>query len=143
MRRSNSQRGFTIVELLVSMVISVVGFVGLIGMQRAMSSANQIGSRQVEATAFVQQAVEGLRQLSIAEMETRFGALPITADLPPAIGRGNHNYARVLEVNAIESSARLLRIRVVVSWNDDGTLGGTDYEHALVLEVLRTREEAL
>jgi prepilin-type N-terminal cleavage/methylation domain-containing protein len=137
------QRGFTIVELLVSLVISVVGFVGLIGMQRAMSSANQNGARQVEAIAFVQQAVEGLRQVSIAEMEARFGALPITTTLPVAIGRNGHNYSRQLEVMAIESSARLLKVRVVVNWNDDGTLAAGPYEHSMVLEVLRTREESL
>lgn len=147
------QSGFTLIEILVTMTITVIGLTGLLSLHMATVKGNQIASRSAEATTLAQEVLEELRARpvddgTIKSIVGQYGALPITNQLyDTVIGRAGMTYPVHMSVNELTTmSEDLIRIRVEVSWADDGADPATADEtlkHSIALEIVRTRQEAL
>ncbi len=148
----HGESGFTLVELLVALTVTVIGLAGLLTLHIATLKGNQVASRTGEATTFAQQALEELRALPIDggadSIVARYGALPIdNATMDTVDGRAGMTYTRRLWVGELTSvSEDLVKIRVQLEWTDDGAdPNGADdrYKHQIALELIRTRQESL
>ncbi len=146
------ERGFTLVELLVALTVTVIGLAGLLSLHVAVLKGNQNASRTGEATTVAQQTLEDLRAMPIGgspqSIVARYGALPITdVTMDPVDGRAGMVYIRRLWVNELTSvSEDLVMIRIEVHWTDDGAdPNGADesVKHKIALELVRTRQEGL
>ena len=157
-RARRSQQGFTLVELLVTLAVTVVGLTGLLAVHVTQSRGTTETNRTTEAIAIGQSLREDLRSKSTIEMFNTFGvgALPpIDATMSTAAGRNGLTYnRRVVVTNMTAFSSSLVRIRVEIGWADDGATFSptTDaagqlvlgpLEHMIAIELVRTIEENL
>lgn len=147
------ERGFTLVEVLIALMVTVVGLMGLLAMHTTTIKGNRDAGRAAEATAIAQQSIEVVRALTIDgpdpnSIAVKYAPLPFS-DVPMStvLGRAGVVFKPSLSVTELSSvSSDLIRIRVVVEWAD----GGDDpasvpaaNKHKVVLELVRTRQEAL
>jgi prepilin-type N-terminal cleavage/methylation domain-containing protein len=149
---AHGQRGFTLLELLITLSVTTVGLVGLLALHQSVVRGNDGASRSAEAQQIGATTLESLRAQRIdAMMKTLTGstalALPTAPHVTTAVGRGGMTYTVTTTVDQPPGAPPgLIRIRVVTSWTEDGgTRGamGGQLDHALALEVIRTPEEAL
>ena len=147
--RSRHQRGFTLLELLVTLGITVIGLTGLMSLHVATIRGNDSTAKNGEAVAVAQETLETLRAETLTNLQTRFTSLPIDANLDTVVGRNGITFRRrVLITELTAASSDLIKLRVVVQWSDDnanGTGTGTAsiYDHQVSLELIRTVQESL
>jgi prepilin-type N-terminal cleavage/methylation domain-containing protein len=62
-RRRSAQDGFTLVEVLIAILLSVVAIVGMMGLYRVQTTSSSFSRHNTEATALAENEIEGLRTL--------------------------------------------------------------------------------
>jgi prepilin-type N-terminal cleavage/methylation domain-containing protein len=151
-RRARRQRGFTLLELLITLAVTTIGLIGLLSLHVSIARGNDGASRFAEATQIANATVEQLRAQKLPEMlKTLTGSTtstpPIDVVMPTVTGRANMTYRRravLLGLNSVSTS--LWRLRIEVAWTDDGAaagaMGGT-LDHLVAAELIITVEEAL
>lgn len=141
--RRRHQRGFTMVELMITLVVSMFGVMGLVGLNATFSRSSQSMNQTQEAVAVGKQVIEDLRAKRTADLVVALTGS--TASAPPfdrtaytsVAGRNGMTYT--VDVNVAAVTATLWRMRVTVQWTDD-----TDgRERELPLELIRSSTEAL
>ncbi|MEZ4366446.1 MAG: prepilin-type N-terminal cleavage/methylation domain-containing protein [Kofleriaceae bacterium] len=142
-RRRADQRGFTMVELLVTLAVTTIGMVGLVSLNLTTMGGNGMAGRNVEATAVAQDTLESLRGMPVVDMLTAVGT-PIGAPtiMDTVAGRAGVTFNRTATVTQLAASTDLLLIRVDVDWADDG-VASIQTSHRVSVELVRTREEPL
>lgn len=105
-----NQRGFTLAELLVAMVILAVGLLGVAGLQGHMIRKNVSAMRNTEATALIEDKIEAIRN-------TPFDS--IADDVENAVGT-DELFSRTTTVEDVDTPVpgRTKTVTVDVSWND-------------------------
>ena len=152
MKRRQSQRGFTLLELMLTLTVTTIGLIGLLSLHLSIARGNDAANRSAEASQIANGTIEQLRAARISDMLVELG-LPTTAvppqDLNPldtVSGRGGMTFQRRVILTSLSASTSLWLIRVEVSWAEDfATLGsnGGMLDHTVSAEVIRTVEEAL
>lgn len=146
------ERGFTLLELLITLSVTTIGLVGLLSLHLSVARGNDGASRSAEAQQIGATQLEALRaQRSTDMMRTLTGnSLAVPPATEPSFtvqGRGGMTYTVTRSVTALTgASTSLWRIRVVTQWAEDGGTYGSNggvLDHSLALEVVRTFEEAL
>lgn len=150
------QRGFTLLELLITLGITTVGLMGLMSLHLSVARANDGAGRSAEANAIGTRTLEELRAMRVSDMMKTLTGTATT--LPPVdttilgtvAGRNGVTYARRVQVIANSTDTTLWKLRVEVSWTDDGAAAGATVngvagalDHKLGTEVIRTNQEAL
>jgi prepilin-type N-terminal cleavage/methylation domain-containing protein len=147
MRNPDRERGFTMVELLVTLAVSAIGVAGMLALQITTVKTNASSAQSAEAVAVAERTIEEARGLTVDEMlvEYEAGALPIDYDFGSQTVAGRTNtYLRRVLVEENPDSTDLLRIRVEVMWAEDGRdVNDPAHRHTVSLEILRTRQETL
>ncbi|HEY0190585.1 MAG TPA: prepilin-type N-terminal cleavage/methylation domain-containing protein [Kofleriaceae bacterium] len=150
--RRGAQRGFTLLELLITLSITTIGLIGLLALHLSIARGNDGASRSADAQQVAAGELESLRSMRIGDLALYMqGAAALTVPTPvkarTAVGRTNMTFnvaSQVLPVSG--ASASLVKIRTTVTWTEDGGTFGANagqLDHALSLEVIRTLEEAL
>jgi prepilin-type N-terminal cleavage/methylation domain-containing protein len=147
-RTRKGERGFTLLELLVTMAVTVIGLLGLMAMYVATAKGNESTARSSEAVSIAQDTLEELRSTSMTKLVAEFGQadLPIDANLDTVAGRDGTTYNRHVLVNELAVSRDLVKLRVEVTWSDDNAQAGSDngaHDHRIGLEIVRSTIEGL
>jgi prepilin-type N-terminal cleavage/methylation domain-containing protein len=159
-RQRDRQRGFSLIEILIAMTVTLIGLAGLLSLHFTTVQGNARATRMVTASVIAQRTMEELRGLAAGApfpaptLESRFGLLPCPgADVPheEVEGPDGTRYRSRLTVCAMDPPGgpleNLVRVQVVVSWADEGAVDdvGTDprLRHRIVLETIRTRQDVL
>jgi prepilin-type N-terminal cleavage/methylation domain-containing protein len=162
-RRRRRERGFTLLELLMTLSVTTIGLVGLLSLHLSIVRGNEGAGRAAEATQIGHATLELLRSTRLAgdmieQLTGNPGATPPidvewcrrdSSDRAEAtvIGRNGMTYrCRVVVVALSAVSSSLWRIRVEIGWTDDGAVQGAQggiFDHLIAVEVIRTVEEAL
>ena len=144
LHRDVGQSGFTLIELLVALGITVLALAGLMSLHVAMMKGNRSAANTAEASTFGQEALEELRGMTMTDITTTYGPLPLLDEPMDTVGgQRGMTYTRTLTVSPI--TGNLLWMRVVVSWADDGAdpaLVDEQYKHEVAFEIIRTSLEA-
>ncbi len=150
-RRRPRQRGFTLLELLITLSVTTIGLIGLLALHVSVARGNDGAGRSNEANAIGNRTIEELRAMRLVDMMTVLGSPtpPIdTTGLGTVAGRNNVTYNRRVKVTAVTPA--LYRIRVEISWTDDSAATGATVQgqaglldHTFATEVLRNTMEAL
>jgi prepilin-type N-terminal cleavage/methylation domain-containing protein len=148
---TRGQRGFTLLELLITLSVTTIGLVGLLALHQSIVRGNDGASRSAEAQQFSTSEIEALRAMRPGDMLqalTGSPTIPASAQTRShgALGRGRVPYTVTTTVAPLPAaSSSLMVVRVVTSWAESGgTLGsnGGQLDHSLGLEIIRTLEEA-
>lgn len=142
-RRRRAQAGFTMVELMITLAVTMFGLMGLIALNTTFSRSSQTMNRSQEGVAVGKQVIEELRAKRTAELVTALTGT--VAATPPfsrtgyttVAGRNGLSYTVDVDVTAVTST--LWRMRVEVEWTDD-TDGST---RSVPLELIRASTEAM
>lgn len=159
-RRERTQRGFSLIEILVAMTVTIIGLAGLMSLYTTTVQGNSRAARTVMASTVAQQTMEELRSLPAQEpvtgyqgptLETLLGSIP-AFDVPllDVTAQDGTIFKREVTVEPLvlpsQPLSKLLRIRVVISWTDEGAVITTTdrrLKHTIVLESVRTRQDLL
>lgn len=145
-QRRRQQSGFTIIELLITLVVTVFGLMGAMALHASLARGNENAGRTNEATAIGTRVLEQLRGQRSADM---MQALTGTASsLPPVdvapyttiLGRNAMSYTIDVHVSEVTGEPNLWKMRVEVKWTDDNSDGNA---RMIPFEVVRTMQEAL
>jgi len=152
MTRRRQQRGFTLLELLMTLAVTTIGLVGLLSLHLSIARGNDNASRSSEAQQLANQTLESLRAQRTPEMMlTLTGSSttvpPVDVTMSTVAGRAGMTYRRRVMVTVLNAaSASLWLLRVEVTYTEDGgsagAAGGT-LDHTMAAELIRTVEEAL
>jgi len=137
------QRGFTLLELLITLSVTTIGLIGLLSLHLSIARGNDCASRSAEAEQITATNLETLRAQDITTMLNAITAQPTLT----ATGRNGLTYSVTRTSSVLTSaSTSLVLVRVVTSLTEDGATAGTNggqLDHAIALEVIRTMEEKL
>ncbi|MGN6108008.1 MAG: type IV pilus modification PilV family protein [Kofleriaceae bacterium] len=151
-RSRRARRGFTLLELLITLGVTTVGLVGLLSLHLSIARGNDGASRAAEATQVGHATLEELRSARIPDMMQQLvgnptATPPVDLTLSTVAGRAGMTYRRRVVVTELTAaSASLWKIRVEVEWTEDGAAEGANagaFDHRIAVEVIRTVEEAL
>jgi prepilin-type N-terminal cleavage/methylation domain-containing protein len=106
------ERGFTLVELLIALALSMIGLLGLMALQISAIKGNASSRNFAEATALAQEKLEKLQVVPYANVaastETALGANPASTQTP---------YTRTVTIISDNGTTKV--IEVEVSWPDE------------------------
>jgi prepilin-type N-terminal cleavage/methylation domain-containing protein len=154
--RASGPRGFTLLELLITLGVTTIGLVGLMSLHVSVVRGNDGASRAAEAQQITVNRLESLRAQRLGDMMRTLTSDPTAVPPPPAapattppmswtvVGRANMTYTVTATASTLaDVSSSLIKIRVVTTWIEDGGGSGASpaLTHALALEVIRTQED--
>lgn len=148
-RRGRRQRGFTLLELLVTLAVTVIGLTGLLALYVVTTQGNATSSRSGEGVAVAEATVEEMRTLALPALLTELGTatLPADVNLDTVAGRAGVTFNRRVQVTELTAtSTNLIKIRVEVTWTDAGAAPGAEggiHDHRVAFELIRTASEVL
>ena len=131
------------VELLVTLAITVFGFAALLASNKVLSGGTASAGRAQEASTIGVQTLESLRARRVQDLTTELTGSPIST--PPfsrpsyATVAGRNGVTYTVDVDVAEVSSTLWRLRTTVGWTDDDT----GAPRALPLELVRSIREEL
>jgi prepilin-type N-terminal cleavage/methylation domain-containing protein len=145
-RKRSRQRGFTLLELLITLAITTVGMIGVMSLHLSVGRGNDGAARGSEAMAVATDTVEWLRSMTFAQLQVAVTnptvGPPVTVNLPTVPGRAGMVFRRSIVVTVLNASL-LTRFRVQVDWTEDGATPGGNLDHRVAFEFVRTMEEVL
>jgi type IV pilus assembly protein PilV len=101
--------GFTLIEIMITLVILSVGLVALAGLQITAIKANAFSKRMTTATAVAEAKIEQLKDTPYANVQSE-SATPIVA--------ANMNFTRQVTVTANSPVPNTKTIQVTVTWTE-------------------------
>ncbi len=108
MERCLTSRGFTLIEVLVSLVILSVSLLAMAGLMVTATKNTSFGGRMTEAATFAQDRLERFKAI-------KWDLIPAGADSDVKAGSTGINYARNWNV---VSAGNLKTITVTINWKD-------------------------
>jgi prepilin-type N-terminal cleavage/methylation domain-containing protein len=118
-RKGSHESGFTLIEVLVSLVLAAITMIGVMALYRAQSNASSFSRRSTEATALAEDQLERLRLSTgtgtgsnIFDEAGKVTAGAVIAPFDP--GTFHRQFA------VTQSPAGEFNITVIVTWTDEG-----------------------
>jgi prepilin-type N-terminal cleavage/methylation domain-containing protein len=157
-QRTARQRGFSLIEILIAMVVAIIGLAGLLSLHITTVQGNSRATRSVTASTIAHQTMEELRSLPVQPpfvgylgptLQSQFGIPCTDIALPPVTGQDNTSYARRVSLRVVDPGGplqNLLIVRVEVIWADQGAAATTTnsrLRHEVMLESMRTVQDIL
>ncbi|MBA2540759.1 MAG: prepilin-type N-terminal cleavage/methylation domain-containing protein [Deltaproteobacteria bacterium] len=112
MRRNREQGGFTLIEVLVSLVLAAIAMIGVIALYRTQTSASSFSRRMTEATMMAEDQLERIR----TQVATGSGSTSSLDETGKVVTGGI--FTRSFDVQS--GGLNYDEIKVVVSWIEDG-----------------------
>lgn len=112
-RKRRGQRGFTLVEVLVSLVLSAIAMIGVIALYRAQTNASSFSRRSTEATMLAEDQLERLRtQTTVAS-----GSAASLDETGKVVANGP--FERLFSIDS--TNPNYDEIRVTIRWFEEGS----------------------
>ncbi len=133
MSRERAERGFTLIEIMVSMALLVIGLLGVIALHATTVKGNRMSRELERARVFATQTMEDLRGRSMTDVESI-----ATAGLPDVTTGDGVTYRRDITVTGVSGGLRMITVTVEFYENDDAS-----DVHEAKLQMIRTTAETL
>ena len=129
-----AQGGFTMMEIMVSLVITIIGLSGVLMMQADTVKGNRRSVQFTRAAMIAEESMESARGLSVDTILAGVANSTVTyANVPYTVS-----------LSAVEhpSSSNLVIVTVRVTYSEDGDTGSGD-DRVASAQLIRTRTEKL
>jgi type II secretion system protein I len=111
-----AQRGFTMIEVMVAILLTALTVIGVLGLYRIESRASAFSRRETEAAVSAQDKLEELRtQVAPASATTTGGPETVYDEL-----NGLPIFTRSWTIQQSASDNSVYSITVTVTWDEDG-----------------------
>ena len=129
----SSQSGFTLIEVMVSILITAVVVMGLIGLFKSQSSAGAYSRHNTEAAVLAEHQIEWLRTQGVAAngSGSGLGSNSTGSNYDSEGVSGNGIFNIFWQETLVTGTSAYGEIKVTVSWTDDGV------SHSLVMQARR------
>lgn len=117
MKFLQQQRGLSLTEVLITMVILGLGVVALMRLQAYIIGYNAIAQQQAEAILLTHEKIEKLRDFSQVNSQTGVKAYADVASGSESVSRANTTYTLTWSVNDVTSPKQKI-INTTISWVD-------------------------
>jgi prepilin-type N-terminal cleavage/methylation domain-containing protein len=133
--------GFTLVEILVSVVVFTIGMAGVMAMYTTAGQTNRQAQRLSRGFVLAQELMEDLRGQSVQELETEVRATKGVRQAVPlsnAQGQVYLTYRRSFSVTTLAANPNLVMVDAVVTYAEEGNQQDL---HTARVQMLRSRPE--
>lgn len=116
MKNSSTQKGFTLLEILVAITILSIGLLGMAGMTTTIIHGNSLSNKVTTATTLGQDRLEHFKRLGYSNTPTT--TLP--PDVEPYNSITNYPFYKresFIEVN--KPAVHMKTVTITVSWDND------------------------
>ena len=114
-----SQRGFTLIEVLITYVVLTFGLMALIKFQSSLKSHVSISQQRIEANALAQQTIERFRDFEVLDTEAGKKAYQDVATGSQSQSIGNTAFTINWTItDSTVGNPKLKRIHITVNWSD-------------------------
>lgn len=127
---TRGEGGFTLIEIMVSMALLVIGLLGILALQMTTVKGNRVSRELDRARVLAAEMMEDVRAKDVSTDTGGAYANVVTSD--------GVTYRRAYTVTTVSGTLRLVTVTVTFAENDD-----PDDEHTATLQMLRTTQEAL
>jgi len=131
-RQATRGSGFTLIEIMVSLAVIIIGLLGIMALQATTVRQNRLARGIERARVYAAQVMEDLR----AKPAT---ALPASGTYPVVLTPDNVTYTRTFTVGGVTGSTGLILITVTASFVDDAD----GLTHSSTMQIVRTTSETL
>lgn len=113
-RPSTSQRGFTMVEVLVAIALCSIAMIGIVALHRTQTGAGSVSRRTTEASTLAEDKLESLR--------ANTSATALTSGTETGLDERGQIVTGGLFTRAwtVVNNGSYADLTVTVSWNEDG-----------------------
>ena len=136
MRRRTRAHGFTLIEIMVSLAVAIIGLLGVMGLQATTMKGNRISRSIDRAQVCAAQMMEDLRSKSFTSTSSTWPTSP--SETLPATSDGVV-YTRTYDQHGVTGANNLVLLTVVCSFVDDSD----NATHSATLQLVRTNQENL
>ena len=137
LRRHKAQKGFTLIEVMIALVILATGLLALMTMQIVSIRANAFSSEMTYSTILGQRQLETLKYEGFSHSDLTAGNhtyTPSPPSLPPLVDSKGATYSMSWTVT--DTTANMKTINLTVTWQSRQQ--GTEAETATITTNLRT-----
>jgi type IV pilus modification protein PilV len=134
MRGARSERGFTMMEILVSLLLTIIGLAGVLMMQANAVKGNRQSEQFTYASNLAEQVMEDARS-------TKMSTLLAGATYPSQVYKGV-TYNIALTATEVTIGSNLVRVRATVTYSEDRDTSTKD-DRTAFFELIRTKTESL
>ncbi len=113
MKILNKSKGFTLIEMLISLVIMAISLLALAGLMSITTKNNSFGGHITEAATFAQDKLEEFRALR--PQAPPLGDIPEGQGSDQRTGATGINYTRNWNV---ETNGNIRLVTITITWND-------------------------
>jgi prepilin-type N-terminal cleavage/methylation domain-containing protein len=131
--RRRGEGGFTLIEIMVSLVLLVVGLLGIMALQATTVRANRLSRELERARVYAMSMMEDLRGKDLMALSS-----PTTLD--DIVTEDGVTYSRVYTIGSVSGSTNLRLITVTVTYAENGNSADT---HSASMQMVRTTLEKL
>jgi type IV pilus modification protein PilV len=129
------ERGFTLIEVLVALLITIIGLAGVLMMQASSSRANRQNAEFTHASMIAEETLESARGTNITTL------LANTTTYQPQTYSGVV-YNITISAAEVTTGSNLVRITAAVTYSEDNDTSTAD-DRTARFQMLRTKTELL
>ena len=130
------ERGFTVLEVLIALVVLAIGMLGIMALQGTAVKANRISRQLEQARVATSQMMEDLRGRSVLGPPP----LPASGTYPTVTTADLTVYVRTFTVTTIPAEPNLRLVTATTTFFEDGDPANS---HSTTLQMVRTTIENL
>jgi type IV pilus assembly protein PilV len=129
------ERGFTLLEVLIALLITIIGLAGVLMMQASSTKANRQNAEFTRASMIAEEALENARGLNISSL------VGTTITYPTQTYNGVV-YNNTVTGAEVSTGSNLVRITSTVTYSEDNDTSTID-DRSARFQLIRTKTEML
>jgi type IV pilus modification protein PilV len=132
--RRREQAGFSLIEVLVALLITIIGLAGVLMMQASATKSNRQNQQFSRASMIAEETLESARSTKI---DTLLAGVSVASQSYNGV-----TYSITLTAQEVSTGSNLVRITSAVTYSEDNDTTSVD-DRTIRFQMIRTKTETL